>query len=92
MKVILKMIDSKWDLDYGETFNSKKKVKTRHSLILELRKAIALNFCSSVNQLSNWLKSLHKSQQSKNKIKQSGRIVANKRRVHNNSRIQDVSI
>ena len=53
MKAILKMIDSKRDLDYGETFNSKKNVKTRHSLIPELRKAMALNFCPSVNQLSN---------------------------------------
>ena len=62
MKAILKTIDSKWDLDYDETFNSKKNVKTRHSLIPELRKAMAPNFCPSVNQLSNWLKSLHKSQ------------------------------
>ena len=61
MKAILKTINSKQDLDYGETFNSKKNVKTRHNLIPELRKAIASNFCPSVNQLSNWLKSLHKS-------------------------------
>ena len=56
------MIDSKWDLDYGETFNNKKNIKTRHNLIPELRKVMAPNFCPSVNQLSNWLKSLHKSQ------------------------------
>ncbi len=61
MKAILKMIDSKRDLDYGETFNSKKNVKIRYSLILELRKAMTPNFYPSVNQLSNWLKSLHKS-------------------------------
>ena len=61
MKAILKMIDSKRDLDYGETFNSKKNVKTHHSLIPELQKTIAPNFCPLVNQLLNWLKSLHKS-------------------------------
>ena len=87
MKAILKTINSKRDLNYGETFNSKKNVKTHHSLILELRKAMALNFCPSVNQLSNWLKSLHKSQRSKNKIKQSERIVVDKCRVHNNSQV-----
>ncbi len=61
MKAILKMIDSKRDLNYGETFNSKKNIKTCYSLIPELRKAMAPNFYPSVNQLSNWLKSLHKS-------------------------------
>jgi len=87
MKAILKMIDSKRDLDYGETFNSKKNVKIRYSLILELRKAMTPNFYPSVNQLSNWLKSLHKSWRSKNKIKQSERIIVDKRRVHNNSQV-----
>ncbi len=61
MKIILKTIDSKWDLDYDETFNSQKNIKIRCSLIPELRKALALNFHPSINQLMNWLNCLHKS-------------------------------
>ena len=76
--MILKIIDSKWDLVYNKTFNNKKNIKTHHSLILKLRKAIVLNFCLLINQLSNWLKSLHKFQRFKNKIKQSRRIITDK--------------
>src|SRR3990170_9034276 len=92
MKVILKTIDSKRDLDYGEMFNSLKNLAIRRSLIPELRKVLAPNFRPSANQLTNWLNCLHKSRRSRNKIRQSGKIVAEKRRIHNNNRVQDVSI
>ena len=90
MKILLKMIDS--ELDHGETFNSKKNLKIRRCLIPELRKALAPNYRPSANQLTNWLNCLHKSRRSKNKIRKSGKIVTENRRVHNNSRIQEVII
>ena len=94
MRAVLRTIDSKRDLDYVETFNSEKNLGIRRSLIPELRKALAPNFRPSTNQLTNWLKCLHRSQRSKNKVKQRGdeRIVEEKRRVHANNRSQDVSI
>ena len=91
MKTVLKTIDLKWDLDYGETFTSEKNVRIHRSLIPELRKTLAPNFCPSTNQLTRWLNCLYKSQRSRNKIRQNGKIVKDKRRVHNNNRVQDVS-
>ena len=61
MKAILKTISAKDDLDYDEFFNSEKNIEKRRNLISELRKALAPNFRPSVNQLTDWLKTLHKS-------------------------------
>ncbi len=60
IKMILKTIDSKWNLDYDEIFNSKKNIKTYYSLILKLQKIMVLNFCFLINQLLNWLKFFYK--------------------------------
>jgi len=92
MKTVLKTMSAKWDLDYDETFTSDKNIKVRRSLIPELKRVLAPNFRPSASQLTNWLSCLHKSRRSKNKIRRSGKSVAESRRVHNNNRVQDVSI
>ena len=56
MKVVLKTISSKDNLDYDKPFNSEKNAALRRRLILELRKFLAPNFQPSVDQLTNWLK------------------------------------
>ena len=73
MKAVLKTISLKDDLDYDEPFNSEKNVALRRKLILELRKSLALNFQPSVDQLMNWLKTLHKSRRTARRIKKSGK-------------------
>jgi hypothetical protein len=92
MRTVLKTIDSKRDLDYDDTFTSERNIAVRRSLISELKKALALNYRPSASQLTKWLQCLHKSRRSKNKIRKSDKIVAENRRVHNNNRVQDVSI
>ena len=92
MKTVLKTMSTKWDLDYDETFTSDKNIKVCRSLIPELKQVLAPNFHPSASQLTNWLSCLHKSRRSKNKIRQSGKSVAESRRVYNNNQVQDVSI
>jgi hypothetical protein len=92
MKIILKTIDSKKDLDYGETFNSKKNLDIRRRLVPELRKSLTPNYRPSTEQITTWLNSLHKSRRSRNRIRESGRGVEDDRRMHQNSRVQEVSI
>ena len=91
MKAILKTISAKDDLDYDEFFNSEKNIEKRHNLISELRKALAPNFRPSVNQLTDWLKTLHKSRRAARRIMKSGKGLVEKRRIHNNNRVHDVS-
>src|SRR6185437_6654411 len=88
MKSILKDINPKLDLDYDETFTSEKNAKICCSLVKELRKDLAPRFHPSV---SSWLSCLHKSHRTQRKIKKDGKIGEDRRRVHANSRVQDVS-
>ena len=91
MKAVLKTVSSKDDLDYDEPFNSEKNAALRRSLIPELRKSLAPNFRPSVDQLTNWLKSLHKSRRSARRIKKIGKGPSELRRIHNNNRVHEVS-
>jgi hypothetical protein len=90
MKTILKTIDPKLKLDYDETFNSTKNIKIRRSLIPELRKSLAPNYRPSINQITTWLSSLHKSRRSQMSLKKSGKDTIDSRRVHANNRSNDV--
>jgi hypothetical protein len=90
MKMILKTIKPNDNLDDNETFNSPKNVKIRSRLIPELRKAMFPNYKPSVAQLTNWLSALHKSRRSQTQLKKSGKSDEDSRRVHNNSRVQNV--
>ena len=90
MKMILKTIDPKRDLDYNETFNSEKNIKIRRSLVAELRKGLAPKFRPSIGQLMSWLSCLHKSRRSQRRLKNNGKIGEDRRRVNANSRLQDV--
>ena len=91
MKLILKNINPKLDLDYDQTFTSKKNTKIRRSLVKELWKDLVPRFHPSVGQLTSWLSCLHKSHWTQWKIRKDRKIGENKRRVHANSRVQDVS-
>jgi hypothetical protein len=92
MKAILKTIKAKDNLDYTETFNSPKNINIRSKLIEELKKSMAPNFRPLVAQLTNWLGSIHKSCRSQMKIKSSGKVNEDSRRIHNNNRVQDVRL
>jgi hypothetical protein len=90
MKAILKGVRQDCNLDYEDTFNSSKNLEIRGQLIEELRKAMAPKFRPSVNQLTKWLSSIHKSRRSQKKLKLTGKIADDYRRIHSNSRLNDV--
>jgi hypothetical protein len=90
MKLILKTIEKKHDLDYEETFNSARNIRIRRKLVPELRKSLEPNFRPSVRQITRWLGSLHKSRRSQLSLKKSGRDGVDSRRVHTNNRSNDV--
>jgi hypothetical protein len=92
MKMILKTIKPNDNLDDNETFNSPKNVEIRSRLIPELRRAMFPNYKPSVAQLTNWLSALHKSRRSQTQLKKSGKSDEDSRRVHNNSRVQNVKL
>ncbi|CAB5359644.1 unnamed protein product [Rhizophagus irregularis] len=50
MKLILKTLNEKYNLNYNETFNSAKNIKIRRKLIPEIRKSLASNYRPSFNQ------------------------------------------
>jgi hypothetical protein len=90
MKAILKGVRKNYNLDYEDTFNSSKNIEIRGRLIEELRKAMAPKFRPSVSQLTKWLSSIHKSRRSQKKLKSTGKITEDHRRIHSNSRLNDV--
>ncbi|RHZ77841.1 hypothetical protein Glove_171g3 [Diversispora epigaea] len=61
MKTIIKIINSKFSLNYDQTFTSANNCEIRRKLIPELQKSLAPKFRSSVTQLTKWLNSIHKS-------------------------------
>jgi len=71
MKTILKTISKEEDLNYNSTFASEKNLEIRHRLIPELQKLMISNYCPSANQLTSWLKSIHKLHYSRAALKKS---------------------
>ena len=90
MKAILKTAKPELDLNYEATFNSLANVNIRRKLIPELQKSLKPNYRPSVTQLNRWLSSIHKSRRSRMKLKNSGKINEDNRRVHANNRSNDV--
>ena len=91
MKVILKTIPSRLDLNYDETFTSETNMKIRRNLVPELIDALKPNFHPTREQLTKWLNSLHKSRRSRIRYgKKEGRKDTDDRHLHANGRMSDV--
>jgi len=90
MKTILKTIPPDLDMNYNETFNSQSNIEIRRKLVPELIKALKPNYHASYDQISKWLQTLHRSRRSRNNYKIKGRIDADNRRLHANSRLNEV--
>ena len=84
MKIILKTIPSGCDLDSNETFTSQKNLEIRRKLVPELIKALKLNHNPSYEQITKWLKSIHRSRRSRHNYKQKGQINDDDRQLHAN--------
>lgn len=90
MKTILKTLPPELDMNYEEMFNSPSNIEIRRKLILELVKSLKPKHCVSSDQISNWLRSLHRSQRSRNNYRNKGRFDEDNRRLHANGRLSEV--
>ena len=61
MKVILKTVKPELNLNYEETFNGLENINIQRKLIFKLKKSLKLSYHPSINQLTRWLSSIHKS-------------------------------
>ena len=61
MKAILKTIKLRYNLNYEKIFNRPENIKICCELILELMKSLEPTYKLSVQQMTRWLSSLHKS-------------------------------
>ena len=73
MKAVLKTIKPKYHLNYEKTFNGPTNIKIRRELVSELMKSLG-PYKLSVQQITRWLSSLHKSHRSQAKLKKSEKI------------------
>ncbi|RHZ75490.1 hypothetical protein Glove_213g163 [Diversispora epigaea] len=89
MKTIIKTINSEFSLNYDQTFTSANNCEIRRKLIPELQKSLALKFRPSVTQLTKWLNSIHKSRRATARMRNSGKLPKDLRRVHANNRQND---
>ncbi|RHZ85843.1 hypothetical protein Glove_59g59 [Diversispora epigaea] len=89
MKTIIKTINSKFSLNYDQTFTSANNCEIRRKLIPELQKSLAPKFRPSVTQLTKWLNSIHKSRRATARMRNSGKLPKDLRRVHANNRQND---
>ncbi|RHZ47681.1 hypothetical protein Glove_574g30 [Diversispora epigaea] len=90
MKTIIKTIDSEFSLNYDQTFTSANNCEIHRKLIPELQKSLAPKFRPSVTQLTKWLNSIHKSRRATARMRNSGKLPKDLRRVHANNRQNDV--
>ena len=79
-------------LRIDEIFTSKTNSKITKKLIPELLKSMASQFSPTKKQLWNWLGALHRHQRGRFLQKESGKILADNRRIHINSRANEVYI
>ena len=90
MKVLLKTMPEDSKLKIEKTFTSKTNRKIAKDLIPELLKLMAPRFSPTKKQLWSWLGALHRHQRGRFLQKKSGRLEADNRRIHNNSRVNEV--
>ncbi|RHZ78780.1 hypothetical protein Glove_156g64 [Diversispora epigaea] len=85
MKTIIKTINSEFSLNYDQTFTSANNCEIRRKLIPELQKSLALKFRPLVTHI-------HKSRRATARMRNSGKLLKDLRRVHANNRQNDKKI
>jgi len=90
MKCIVKTLPEHYKLRVDEVFTSAKNKKILAKLIPELLSAMAPKFDPTRRQLHDWLGALHRHQRGRYLKLKSGRLDADNRRLHANSRLSEV--
>jgi hypothetical protein len=92
MKVLMKTIPQEFRLRVDEVFSSSENRKTLNRLVPELLNSMAPRFSPSRKQLHEWLGALHRHQRARYRKTQTGKLDADNRRLHANSRLSEVRI
>ncbi|RHZ79353.1 hypothetical protein Glove_149g70 [Diversispora epigaea] len=82
IKTIIKTIDSEFSLYYNQTFTSANNYEICCKLIPELQKSLTPKFKPSITQLTKWLNTTAR-------MRNSGKLLKDLRRVHANNRQND---
>src|SRR5271155_1330030 len=90
MKVLLKTMPRSFKLKIDEIFTSKTNKKIMNDLIAELLRLMAPRFNPTQKQLWSWFGALHRHQRGRFLQQQSGRLTDDNRRIHVNSRVNEV--
>lgn len=90
MKNLLKgQIPAEYGLNYEMTFTEQSQ-NVYEKLIPELKRLMQGNYNPSVTQLSNWLRAFHKHRRDRLRKRLSGKLGKDDRRLHTNSRLNEV--
>jgi hypothetical protein len=91
MKSILKTLPVENQVKYDETFTSDSNREILQKLIPELINAMRPRYNPSYGQIKDWLQSLHRHRRSRYNYSQSGKLDKDNRRLHSNSRLNEVN-
>ena len=92
MRVLMKTIPQEFRLLVDEVFTSSENKKILNRLVPELLNSMAPRFYPSRKQLHEWLGTLHRHQRGRYRKTQTGKLDADNRRLHANSRLSEVRI
>jgi hypothetical protein len=92
MKVLMKTIPKEYQLRVDEVFSSSKNKEISGRLIPKLLNSMAPRFNSSRKQIHEWLGALHRHQRGRYRKVETGKLDADNRRLHANSRLNEVRI
>lgn len=90
MKALIKTINKRYTLRLDEVFTSKANTKILERLIPELLRLMEPRYTPTRKQLRDWLGALHRHQRGRYIQRKSGKLPADNRRIHENSRLNEV--
>ena len=90
MKALMKTIPPNLELRVDEVFSSSINRKILNNLIPELLKSMKPHFNPTRKQLHEWLGALHRHQRGRYRKRETGKLDADNRRLHGNSRLNEV--
>jgi hypothetical protein len=92
MKALMKTIPPNLELRVDEVYSSATNRKILNNLVPELLKSMGPRFRPTRKQLHEWLGVLHRHQRGRYRKREMGKLDADNRRLHGNSRLNEVRL
>jgi hypothetical protein len=90
MKALLKTLPEDLELKVDEVFTSKENKKITKKLVPELLDLLKPRYNPTQTEIHKWLAALHRHQRGRYLKKKTGKLDADNRRIHANSRLNEV--